>query len=68
MSIFVWAIELIWYIVSTMLIGVMNTKLYEYGEGVDYIVFRVYHFFFVGFAFLVIFFVLRSFFRRGGES
>jgi hypothetical protein len=67
MDIFVWVIDITWEVFSSMFAGVMNLKLFEYGEGESYLIIRVYHFFFVDLGFTVLFFVLRAYFKRGAE-
>jgi hypothetical protein len=67
MDIFTWAIDITWEAFSTMFANVMNLKLFEYGEGEAYLIIRVYHFFFVDLGFAVLFFVLRSYFKRGSD-
>jgi len=65
MDAILWAIDLIYYIVSTMLVSILNVKLWEYGSGENYLVLRVYHFFYTGVGTTFVLFVLRLYFKRG---
>jgi hypothetical protein len=68
MSIILFWIDLIWDTTTTFLSTIMSLKLYEYGEGADYLIVRVYDLIFAQLIFAILFYVLYAYFKKGGAE